>query len=130
MRVSSQQRSDLNASEALPPSSGPLIDDNQIQWLRRIVIGMTAVLIAGFVLLVGRVIYLARSSGTQAVATQPALLPEIRAVLPASAIVKSISATGSRVAILHASPGKAEELSILDLTTGRIVSHVTFDAAK
>jgi hypothetical protein len=129
MPASSSQRSDLDTNDAsLPP--GALLNQTQVKWLRRIVVAMTAVLIGGFFLVVGRVIYLARSSGTQVGAVQPDWLPEIRAVLPAGAVVKSVSMTGSRVAILHASPDRAEEMSILDLTTGQIVSHVTFDPGK
>lgn len=94
---------------------------------------MTAVLIAGLILLIGRVIYLARGSATQAVSAntaQPALLPEIRAALPAGAVVKAITATGSRVVILHAAPGQQDEMSVLDLATGQIISRVRIDTVK
>ena len=114
---------------------GALLSEEQIRWLRRAVVGMTAVLVAGIALLIGRVIYLARPSGTQAAlaATQgaePALLPEVRLALAAGSVVKSISATGSRVAISHGVPGGADEVTVLDLGTGKVVSHVTIERGK
>ena len=120
---------DTNADAA--PSAGALLSDDQIRWLRRAVVGMTAILVAGVAVLIGRVIYLARPGGTQAtsasMAVQPALLPEVRMVLPMGAVVKGISATGSRLAITHAMPGGGEEISVLDLATGKVVSHVLIE---
>ena len=112
------------------------MSDEQIRWLRRAVVGMTAVLVAGLALLIGRVIYLARPTVTQAAsaaaqAAQVPLQPDVKVALPAGAVVKGISASGNRLAITHASPGgNGEEVTLLDLTTGKVVSHVTIERDK
>ncbi len=125
--------SEPDNSRAAGPAADALVNQEQERWLKRAVVAMTAVLIAGLFLLIGRVIYLARGSATQAVSAnmaQPALLPQVRAVLPAGAEVKAISATGSRVVILHAAPGQKNEMSVLDLETGQIISRIAIDTAK
>ncbi len=137
MTVTSSRESEPTPPTAAEPGAGALLTDEQIRWLRRAVVGMTAVLVAGIALLIGRVIYLARPAATQAgsaaagAAAQLPLLPEVRLALPAGAVVKGISATGSRLAITHAAPGgSGEEISVLDLTTGKVISHVTIERAK
>lgn len=133
MSTPSSHQPEQNSKSAAGSTGGALLNKEQERWLKRAVIAMTAVLIAGFFLLIGRVIYLARGGATQAIsanAPQPTLLPEMRAVLSAGAVVKAITATGSRVVILHAAPGKPDELSVLDLATGQIISHVWIDAVK
>ena len=114
---------------------GTLLDDDQIRWLRRAVVGMTAVLVAGVIVLIGRVIYLARGSGTQAasgmsIGGQPLLLPEVTLPLPPGATIKAVSMGGSRLAVTHALPGGDDEISVLDLVTGKRVSHVTIERGK
>ena len=93
---------------------------------------MTAVLVAGVVLLIGRVIYLARPNGTQAASAlaQAALLPEVKLALPARAVVKSMSVNGSRVFVQHAPPAGDDEITVVDLATGKVVSHLTIERGK
>jgi hypothetical protein len=117
-------------SQAAPLPEGALLNETQIQWLRRAVVVMTTIMVAGIVLLVGRVIYLARASGTQAgphatgTAPEPELLADVRLKLPVGAMVKSISSTGSRLAILHSLPDGGDAISVVDLVTGKVVSRV------
>ena len=116
------------------PPQGALLTDEQIGWLRRAVVGMTAILVVGVVLLIGRVIYLARGPGTQAASgvgiAQPPLLPQVALPLPSRATVKAVSISGSRMAVTHAVPGGDDEISILDLATGKLVSHVVIERGK
>ncbi len=106
-----------------------MLSDDQIRWLRRAVVGMTAVLVAGVALLIGRVIYLARPAGTQAgsAVSSMALQPDVRLALPVGAVIKTVSADGSRLFISHAAPGRDDEITVLDLTSGKIVSRVTIE---
>ncbi len=119
------------------PASGALLTDAQIAFLRRAVIVMTTLLVAGVILLIGRVVYLARGTGTQAassslVNTSPplSLLPEVRLALPAGAEIKQMSLAGSRLAISYMQPSGGETITILDLATGAVVSRVTIERMK
>lgn len=97
---------------------------------------MTAILIAGVVLLIGRVIYLVRGSGTQgtavaqASAVAPALLGDVRLALPAGAEISQVSLSGTRVAVSHSMAGGGAAITILDLATGQVVSRVTIERAR
>lgn len=112
--------------------AGALLTDDQIRWLRRSVVTMTALLVAGVVLLIGRVIYLARPTGTQAASAtvQAALLPEVRLTLPARAVVKSMTVNGSRVFVAHAQPGGDDEITVVELATGKVISHMAIERGK
>jgi Family of unknown function (DUF6476) len=119
------------------PVPGALLTDAQIAFLRRAVIVMTTLLVAGVVLLIGRVIYLARGTGGQAAsaglvnpAVQLPLLPDVRLALPAGAEIKQMSLAGSRLAISHVQPGGGETITLLDLATGAVVSRVTIERSK
>ena len=122
----------LQSAQGAQGAQGTLLADDQIRWLRRAVVGMTAVLVAGVVLLIGRVIYLARPSGTQAASAGApmALLPEVRLALPARVVIKSMTASGSRVYVVHAPPAGDDELTVVDLATGKIVSHMAIERGK
>jgi hypothetical protein len=115
------------------------LSDGQIAMLRRAIIIMTTLLVAGVALLIGRIIYLARGTPTQAasavnangqVAFQATLLPDVRLTLPASAEIRHTSMAGSRLAVHHGLPGGAETITILDLATGTVVSKVMVERAK
>ena len=116
--------------------AGALLTDEQIRWLRRAIMVMTALLVAGIAVVIGRVIYLARPPATQAasvlagVAVRPALLPEVRLALPAGSDIKSISASGSQLMVLHTTPGGGETITILDLSTGQTLSRVVVDRGQ
>lgn len=119
------------------PAVDALLSDDQIRWLRQAVVAMTVVLVAGVAVLIGRVIYLARASGTQAAssatiaALEPILLPDVRLSLPAGARIKQISLTGIRVAVLYeAAEGAGDMIAVLDLTTGKVISRVTVERGK
>ncbi len=133
--VSGKEVSGKDVSGA--PVAGALLTDAQIAFLRRAVIVMTALLVAGVVLLIGRVIYLARGTGGQAAnaglvnaAVPQTLLPEARLTLPAGAEIKQMSLAGSRLAVSHTQPGGGEMITILDLATGTVVSRVTVERSK
>ncbi len=113
------------------PGTGALLTDAQIVMLRRAVIVMTALLVAGVVLLIGRIIYLARGPSMQAASAitantvlAPTLLPEVRLALPQGAEIRHLSLAGSRLAINHAQPGGSESITILDLATGVVIARV------
>jgi hypothetical protein len=125
-----------DAKTATGAAQGALLSDAQIALLRRAVVIMTALLAAGVLLLIGRIIYLARAPATQAAsaanvnAAQPALLAQVRLALPAGAEIRHTSLAGSRLAVHHGQPGGAETITILDLATGTVISRVSVERGK
>jgi hypothetical protein len=124
-----------STSEAGAPSAsqGALLSDSQIALLRRAVIFMTTLLVAGVLLLIGRIIYLARGPSTQAASAasiNAPLLADVRLVLPAGAEIRHMSLAGNRLAVHHSQAGGGEAITILDLATGAVVSRVGLDRGK
>jgi hypothetical protein len=118
-------------------TQGALLSNAQIALLRRAVIIMTTLLVAGVLLLIGRIIYLARGPTTQAAsaasmnaATAPGLLANVRLPLPAGAEIRQVSLAGSRLAVHHSQTGGGETITILDLATGAVVSRVAVERGK
>jgi hypothetical protein len=114
-------------------TQGALLSDGQIALLRRAVIIMTTLLVAGVLLLIGRIIYLARSPTTQAASAanmNAPLLADVRLALPAGAEIRHMSLAGSRLAVHHAQTGGGETITVLDLASGAIVSRVSVERGK
>jgi Family of unknown function (DUF6476) len=124
----------LDAPQSVPgPVQGALLSDAQIALLRRAVIVMTALLVAGVVLLIGRIIYLARGPAAQAASAASMNTPlqtDVRLALPAGAVIRHISLAGSRLAVHHAQAGGGEAITILDLATGAVASRVAIEHSK
>ena len=125
-----------SAAEPPTPPAGALMTDEQIRWLRRAIMIMTTLMVAGIAIVIGRVIYLARPPATQAASeltgsgVQPALLPNVRLALPAGADINSISASGNRLMVLPTTPAGSDTITILDLSTGQTLSRVTVERGK
>jgi hypothetical protein len=106
-------------------AGGAILSDDQIRKLRLGVIVMSIALVAGVATLIGRVIYLANRSGEQA-APRGMLAADPRLVLPAGASLKSTALSGDRLTAHYTSP-KGEGVIILDLVTGKTLSHVRIE---
>ncbi len=107
------------------PPQGAILSDDQIRKLRIVVIIMSIALVAGVATLIGRVIYLANRGNEQA-APRGMLAAEPRLVLPAGASLKSTSVSGDRLSAHYTSP-RGEGLIILDLVSGKTLSHVRIE---
>lgn len=135
-RHNAETSHESGTAEAPDLKSGALLNDEQIRWVRRAVVVMTAVLVGGIALLIGRVIYLAQRPNAQAasaagLSTLPATLqPGVRLALPAGAEIKSVAANGSRLVVWYASPGAGDAIAVLDLVTGQVVSRVTVEKGR
>jgi hypothetical protein len=126
----------LNPSKNTDPTAdnqatieGAILSASQTRWVKIAIGIMTALLAFGIPVLIGRVIYLARYGANPAVTSvQPALEPSLaattRLALPPGAQIKTLTLSGSRLAVHHASDGGREEILILDLTTGTVISRV------
>ncbi len=136
----------LDAPASAPGiTPGALLSDAQIAMLRRAVIIMTTLLVAGVLLLIGRIIYLARGPATQAASSasmSAPLLADVRLALPAGAEIRQMSLAGNRLAVHHGQlggqpggqtgvqPGGGETITILDLATGAVLSRVSVERSK
>jgi hypothetical protein len=103
--------------------------------LKAVVILLALILLAGLALVVGRVIYLASSTRTQATqesqgipAASPmlAIRPEQTLELPTGAHVRSVSLSGSRLAV-HYDVGSATGIAVIDLQTGHKITNVAVE---
>lgn len=125
-----------NSAEAPDPATaqgtsidGAILSATQTRWVKIAIGIMTALLAIGIPVLIGRVIYLARYGANPQLTTvqstiEPSLAATARLNLPLGAQIKSITLSGSRLAVHHGSDGGREEISILDLTTGAVLSRV------
>ncbi len=105
---------------------GAILSDDQIRKLRIIVIAMSIALVAGVAMLVGRVIYLANRGNEQAL-PRGALVPEARLRLPTGAALRGTTLAGDRLAAHYSGP-TGDGVIVLDLVTGRTLSHVRIEA--
>ena len=102
----------------------------QIRALRMAVIGMSLLLIVGFITVIARIIYLTSRPATPVAAATTAgtpIKPEALLDLPANGSVKSLSLSGNRLAVHYVSP-LGDGIAILDLEQGRVISRLAVTA--
>lgn len=133
------------------PEGGDIFNDPVfLKYLKIAVVVMALILILGFIGIIARIFYVssrvpaqpqpaaAGSSAAPASAQMgplPALLERIRLELPRDAAVRSISLSGSRVAVHYDSPAgagsaSAPGIAIVDLETGRTLSRIDLMPAR
>lgn len=97
---------------------GQMFTDPQFRRLKVAVILMAVVLIVGFGVVVGRIVYLFQrpSAGVTTIAP-PIERPDRALTLPAGAIVRHISIAGDRLAVHYEAPA-GSGIRIIDLATG------------
>ncbi len=123
--VSDGQRGE-DANEASPSlTAGIQLNGPQARALRFAVIAMGVLIVAGLIALIGRIIYIVARPSTQ-IASQSqsaSIAPEVRAALPAGAVVRTIALQGDRLAIHYDEPA-GSGIAIVDLAAGRVLSRV------
>jgi hypothetical protein len=93
----------------------------QLRMLKIAVIGMGVILLVGFLVVIGRIIYLVNSgprppSGLAAALTSPAVTPPPLA-LPKGAIVRHLAVSGHLIVLHYESPAGAG-IRVIDVATG------------
>lgn len=105
--------------EPAPPKD--MFSPSQIRTLKIAVIGMGAILLAGFVLVIGRIIHLVNRAPTAPVAAavsnggRPYALTPLR--LPSGGVVRHIAISGDRLAVHYEAPGDTG-IIVLDMVSG------------
>lgn len=109
----------------------PMFTDAQMRKLRVAVIVMGVVLLLGFAVVIGRIVYLLnRGSASTAERTAPAASPSAVAAmalssltLPAGAVVRSLAVSGNQLAVHFDGPAGGGIL-IVDVASGRTVRRI------
>ncbi|MEM8973556.1 MAG: hypothetical protein AAGD43_15975 [Pseudomonadota bacterium] len=96
--------------------------------LKFAVVGMGVLIVVGLVLVVGRIIYLASKPKADNRSQPSTLAAEATVSIPTNARPVRTSTDGSRLSILYRGPGEKFGVVIVDLTTGRTLSHVKIGA--
>jgi len=101
-----------------------VLGDRQLRLLKFAVIAMGVVLVLGFVAVIARIVYLVNRGGeTTTTAISQPIRDTARLALPAGAVVRNLSLSGSRLAIHYDGP-KGSGIVILDLATGAPASRI------
>lgn len=115
---------------AATASPRPPASRRTVEILRAIVIGLGLLLVIAFLILVGRLLYLAFATPAQAPAPasppRPAATrtaPEVALALPAGASIKAVSLSGDRLAVHYTSP-TGDGILIVDAATGEVVGRL------
>lgn len=109
------------------PGLQPFVSDAQMRKLRVAVIGMGLVLLAGFAVVIGRIVYLLNRTPVDpaqlAASTGATATGDVRVALPPGAVVRHLSLSGNRLAVHYDAPGGAA-IAIVDLVAGRAVQRI------
>jgi len=112
-------------TETIP---GTVFNPRQVRLLKRAVIGMGVLLVGGFVLVMVAIVYQASQLGkstTPPVSGQAdaALAVQLSLALKAGQTVLRMALDGNRLAI-HVRGADGDEIQVIDLTTGKVVSRL------
>lgn len=112
-------------------------DPPNIRALRLAVLGMGALMVVGFGVVIARIVYLTTRPPAVSDSPTPAVGPQTQAkpgpdttlALPADAKVLSQSLSGTRLSV-HYAAGGDESIVILDLETGQPISRIRISSGK
>jgi len=107
--------------------------ERQLRFLKRAIAVMSIILVLGFALVIGRIVYLSGQSGTTAAtaargdisAVQRRMVAAAKLALPADSVVRNISLSGNRLAVQFSAPS-GNGIVIMDLASGKTASRIRF----
>ena len=107
------------------------MSEPQLQFLKYSVITMGVMLFVGFLIIIGRIIYLIANAPPTPPpeAAVGALVRDARLPLPAGAAVRHVSLSGNRIAVHYDTPAESA-IVVLDLATGKVMSKVVVATGK
>ena len=116
------------------PLPGTVFTPRQVRILKIAVIAMGVLLVGGFLFVIGVIAYQASNLGQgkdKPVAASSTVLSGSQAELaiPAGATVSSMALDGDRLA-LHLNSSTGQEIAVVDLNTGKVVSRIKLNANK
>lgn len=103
------------------------LSDQQIRTLKISVIVMSAVLLVGFAVVIGRIVYLLNRSPKDAVApavTTTTAGPPVDIALPQGATVRNIALSGNQLAVHFEGP-EGPGVAVVDMTSGQVIRRIS-----
>lgn len=98
----------------------PMLSDRQMRQLRFAVVGMGAILLVGFAVVIGRIVYLFNRAPTAPTVSTPGTPAiDIPLLIPKGASIRTMALEGRQLAVHFEGSGQAGIL-IIDLATGAV----------
>jgi hypothetical protein len=120
-KVSDETMRPASQEEDIGPEIPSMYTPAQLRLLKIAVIGMGVILLAGFTIVIGRIIYIVNSAPeTKPAMAQPAspsLVAPAALALPKGAVVRHLAISGSRLAIHFEGPS-GSGVQVVDLVPG------------
>jgi hypothetical protein len=123
----------MTTAEDEPPAVGsgasaPLPNPALVRALKFVVVALALLIFVGVGAVISRIIYLAREPAAQhailgRAAETGGPAPEAMLDLPAGAVVKSVSLSGDRLAVLYEVAGESA-IAVVDLENGRTLARL------
>ena len=113
------------------PLPGTVFSPRQVRILKIAVIVMGILLVGGFALVLGTIVYQASQLGQGSAGPAPAgmAVTETEFVVPEGATIASVALDGDRLA-LHLDSSTGPEIAVIDLNTGKVLSRLRVKADK
>ena len=104
---------------------GTVFTPRQVRILKVVVIVMGVLLVGGFALVLGAIVYQASNVGKSAARVNAAMDPALETLLaiPPGAQIRHM-ATGDGRLVIHLEAGGAGEIVILDINSGQVLSRI------
>ena len=110
-------------TETAVPDAPAIMSDRQLRLLKFAVVAMGILLIAGFFVVIGRVVYLTSRTAPDAATPTAILKGDLRLGVPAGAVVRHVTLSGNRLAVHYDTPA-GSAIAIVDLATGAATTRV------
>ena len=106
-----------------------MFTDVQMRRLKLAVIGMGLILILGFALVIGRVVYLLNRTDAPTASAPSKSLADSSLMLPAGAVVRHVALSGNRLAVHYDAPAGAA-IAIVDIASGSVVHRLKLETGE
>lgn len=121
----------MNQNSPKPAVPDDFLTPSRLRALKIAVVVMGIIILLLMTSIIARIIYLASAkpkplsaADSAAVTTPP--LADLTLALPAGAVIRSTMLSGTQLAVQH-SAGDQDAITILDLTTGKVVSRIKIE---
>ncbi len=109
---------------------GTVFTPRQVRLLKIAVIVMGLLLVGGFALVLGAIVYQASQLSSEGQASVPAVGGvETELAIPPDATITSLALDGDRIA-LHLQSSAGPEIAVIDLRTGKVLTRLKLKADK
>ena len=112
------------------PLPGTVFTPRQVRLLKIAVIAMGLLLVGGFALVLGAIVYQASQLSKEGQAPAPATgSVEAEFAIPSDATITSLALDGDHLA-LHLQSSEGPEITVIDLKTGKVLTRLKLKADK